>query len=60
MPITHVKQEGKDVRIYENNRIRLSVKGTLMGYTNTTVTIKEGSNTMLYEEVGNMFRKRTI
>jgi hypothetical protein len=61
MPISYAKQDGKRVEVWENNTKRLDINGTLIGYTNTTVTVKDGSQTRLYEENKNgFFDNRTI
>ena len=55
--IASVKQEGSMLRIYDENgtcKTTLSAQDGLVGYTSSTVSVKQGSCTRIYDEDGNL------
>lgn len=51
--ISYAKQDGNTVRVYnERNSQIFAWSGTLVGYTNTSVSIKQGSTVRVYDERG--------
>lgn len=52
--IATAKQESSQVKVYdEKGNFMFSRSGELVGYTSTTVTIKDGSQNKTYDNKGN-------
>jgi len=52
--IATAKQESSQINVYdEKGNFMFSRSGELVGYTSTTVTIKEGSQNKTYDSKGN-------
>ena len=52
--IASAKQESSQVKVYdEKGNFMFSRSGELVGYTSTTITIKDGSQNKTYDNKGN-------
>ncbi len=61
MAIGHAEVRGANVHVFDENGRQLYMKsltnkGSLVGFTSTTVSIKIGPNTNLYDEKGRLIK----